>query len=142
MHEKHCMPSNALFGRGFGKYCMTLVKLCIACMRQTRSTTDTTFLSSPAGMGATFYILRRQVRQQRISHRRYAPATSAWQQYLRQLHQLGSRICAGFISLAAALAPASPAWQQHLRRLHQPGSSISASFTSLAAALAPALSAC
>jgi len=60
---------------------------------------------------------------------------------LRQLHQLGSSICAGFISLAAALAPASPAWQQHLRRLHQPGSSISASFTSLAAAFAPALSA-
>ena len=74
-----------------------------------------------------------------VKHRRYAPATPAWQQYLRQLHQLGSRICAGFISLAAEFAPASSAWQQNLRQLHQLGGSICASFISLAAALAPAL---
>ena len=73
-----------------------------------------------------------------VKHRRYAPATPAWQQYLPQLHHLGSRICAGFISLAAEFALASSAWQQHWRRLHQLGSSICASFISLAAALAPA----
>jgi len=59
---------------------------------------------------------------------------------LRQLHQLGSRICAGFISLAAEFAPASSAWQQNLRRLHQPGSRISAGFIRLAAEFAPASS--
>ena len=40
---------NALFGRGFGEYIVTLVKLRKGCMRQACSTPDTTFVSLPTG---------------------------------------------------------------------------------------------
>jgi len=56
---KYCMSNalfgrgsnhfNALFGRGFGEYVVTLVKLRNGCMRQACSAPDTSFVSLPAG---------------------------------------------------------------------------------------------
>ena len=56
---KYCMSNvlfgrgsnhfNALFGRGFGEYVVTLVKLRNGCMRQAYSAPDTSFVSLPAG---------------------------------------------------------------------------------------------
>ena len=40
---------NALFGRGFGEYIVTLVNLRKGCMQQACSTPDTTFVSLPTG---------------------------------------------------------------------------------------------
>ena len=47
--EHNGMPSNVLFGRGFGEYIVTLVKLRKGCLRQACSTPDTTFVSLPTG---------------------------------------------------------------------------------------------
>ena len=56
---KYCMSNvlfgrgsnhfNALFGRGFGEYIVTLVNLRKGCMQQACSTPDTTFVSLPTG---------------------------------------------------------------------------------------------
>ena len=56
---KYCMSNvlfgrgsnhfNALCGRGFGEYIVTLVKLRKGCLRQACSTPDTTFVSLPTG---------------------------------------------------------------------------------------------